>query len=490
MKVAKLNAKLHHRLNSKYSKNLYNHHRLGGDAIGSGTYGCVFRPPLHCENPVDTPDTSKYISKFMLKDEIIDELSEMRTIKNILLESKSLQFIEKYYILANDEDVCAITLDLKSKYGKQNIKDLESGLFGDKANCEHIYSSIDYVKKNIDKYGVLNLLDGGTDLFNFIDNTRFTKDTFTKLNNSLIDVLKNGIVEMNKLGIYHCDLKPGNLVYNNNNVRIIDWGMASIINTPITSLNLNSNINKIKLNGILYYGMPFSNVIITEPNNFKKILKKYNTPDKYKTYLKKKYKNKAELKYLTSLDSFNKKFNKDSKKTLSDIITDNLVDIVYSGESFENYIKNVYFPNADVFAFLQIYIYILEKLNTQKHFDTLKENIKLLINKYLLTSDYATKPYPLDIIVSDLKSLTGSYKSSVKKSSVKKKLKLKKKSSVKKTSVKKSSVKKSSVKKSSVKKDCKGLTEIECNKLENCIYARGSKRNFCRTKKNKKIKSN
>ncbi len=42
-------------------------------------------------------------------------------------------------------------------------------------------------------------------------------------------------------------------------------------------------------------------------------------------------------------------------------------------------------------------------------------------------------------------------------------------------------------KKSSGKKShkCKGLSEVECNKLDECIYSKGAKRQFCRTRKNK-----
>ncbi len=38
--------------------------------------------------------------------------------------------------------------------------------------------------------------------------------------------------------------------------------------------------------------------------------------------------------------------------------------------------------------------------------------------------------------------------------------------------------------------NCKGLSEEECKKLENCIYINGTKRKYCRTKKNKSKKTN
>ena len=37
----------------------------GGKVIGSGTYGCVFKPPLMCEDDTERP--KNYISKVMNK---------------------------------------------------------------------------------------------------------------------------------------------------------------------------------------------------------------------------------------------------------------------------------------------------------------------------------------------------------------------------------------------------------------------------------------
>jgi len=52
---------------------------------------------------------------------------------------------------------------------------------------------------------------------------------------------------------------------------------------------------------------------------------------------------------------------------------------------------------------------------------------------------------------------------------------------------KKPTPKPASNKKSSGKKSlkCKGLNEADCNKLDDCIYTKGAKRQYCRTKKNK-----
>ena len=52
---------------------------------------------------------------------------------------------------------------------------------------------------------------------------------------------------------------------------------------------------------------------------------------------------------------------------------------------------------------------------------------------------------------------------------------------------KQSTPKSASKKQSSLQKSlkCKGLNEVDCNKLYECIYTKGAKRQYCRTKKNK-----
>ena len=55
---------------------------------------------------------------------------------------------------------------------------------------------------------------------------------FNNLNNSLIDLLENGIKVLNDINIYHCDIKAQNLTFNlnDNKIRLIDWGLAYIDN--------------------------------------------------------------------------------------------------------------------------------------------------------------------------------------------------------------------------------------------------------------------
>ena len=99
---------------------------------------------------------------------------------------------------------------------------------------------------------IINIPYGGVDLENYQDQRieyadaaslshilkKTYKETLNKsfayTNYALIDLLKNGIVEMNKRGLYHCDIKAGNILRDGKlkdehpKVRLIDWGLATI----------------------------------------------------------------------------------------------------------------------------------------------------------------------------------------------------------------------------------------------------------------------
>lgn len=56
-----------------------------------------------------------------------------------------------------------------------------------------------------------------------------TPDRVRQLNNHISTLLIHAVGPMNRLGVIHNDLKSENVMIDrNNNVRIIDWGLAGI----------------------------------------------------------------------------------------------------------------------------------------------------------------------------------------------------------------------------------------------------------------------
>ena len=435
----RLSKKLHNRLTSTVKKT--RHKRIdAGIAVASGTYGCVFRPPLQCKHGKQTKNT-KYVSKLMKTSSVLDEIKEVKAIKNQLLSNKvSEDYINKYYILANNKDICKINMDPTDRHGQSNINDLHSGLSSNgKTNCSHIYDSVTEVGDNSSKYRALNMIDGGDNLGEYLSKKKLTIGMFDKLNKNLIGLLEKGVVKMNSLGVYHCDLKSLNIV-SNDRIRIIDWGLSSTLKLPFDKKTFSMNRKKIQINSQMYYGLPFSNILVN--SNFSLLR---NT---YKTYLKHKYPGDAPSDYFTTLGLFNKDIK--CRRTLSEIAIENIAKVVFSREKEERFFNKVFLKNADIFGFLQLYIDIYNNIkhSHDKELRKVKENIKHLIVNYVLTSEYAIKPYVVTDIVNDLKNLSVQHRYS-------------------------------------------GINNVSCNKLsinkcrryKKCSLGKKGRRVFCRTKK-------
>ena len=86
---------------------------------------------------------------------------------------------------------------------------------------------------------------------------------------------------MHRLKIYHTDIKPQNLVWNKNTIKIIDWGLATI-DIPDNHYN------------IVHFNRPYESILLTLADGANKI--------KTEKYIQK------ELKKYTFISSFKKPF--------------------------------------------------------------------------------------------------------------------------------------------------------------------------------------
>jgi serine/threonine protein kinase len=114
--------------------------------------------------------------------------------------------------------------------------------------------------KNLNKLLALNMPYGGMDVSKIIKENWHNASKMIELNNSLCKLLEFGIIPMNKMGVYHCDLKSANILVREEEgvlyTRIIDWGLS-------TSYKEGEPIPKVLSNRPFQYNVPFSNVIFT-----------------------------------------------------------------------------------------------------------------------------------------------------------------------------------------------------------------------------------
>ena len=103
---------------------------------------------------------------------------------------------------------------------------------------------------------------GGIDIGDYIDekivlSRRVDFKRLISLNESLLDVLKNGIIPMNGEHIYHCDLKEANMLLGSDgNIRLIDWGLSC-------KYDGEDRVPAILDRRPFQYNVPFSNILFS-----------------------------------------------------------------------------------------------------------------------------------------------------------------------------------------------------------------------------------
>ena len=215
-------------LNGKIGRQVLNNYlqQLGGKFIGSGTYKCVFSPPIKCnrkskrygDKAGDSPNN--YVSTVMSVKDANDEIAEL---------NKLLPIIDP-----NGE----YTLNVLSKCKLGDLDAMEEPR-GDFAKCSSMETySGEYPYGNRKRSGAprdddlvqLIFHKGGVDLSvlykNILDsglNGIDVKDLLIGFTNVL-----NGVKKMSDAGYIHSDIKPPNILYNKDSKKyfLIDFGLA------------------------------------------------------------------------------------------------------------------------------------------------------------------------------------------------------------------------------------------------------------------------
>jgi serine/threonine protein kinase len=231
--------------------------KQGGKVLASGGFGCVFTPALKCQGKTkrDKNKISKLMTNKHAKEEY-DELSYVNSKLNVIPNYKN-------YFLIDDFTLCKptkLTQDDLKNYCECGALEKES-----------------ITKKNInnklDKLLAINMPYGGNTVEDFIINNKHYMQLI-KLNNKLLELLKNGILEMNKKHIYHSDIKASNILilmhdgnHRNNNiesadnmkVRLIDWSLT-VQYIPFKNNKFPNNWK----NRPLQFNVPFSIILFTD----------------------------------------------------------------------------------------------------------------------------------------------------------------------------------------------------------------------------------
>jgi len=217
--------------------------------IGEGGYGCVFYPPLNCEN---RPPTDKsMISKLQSVRDSEYEYKQLQKLKGIC--RKYIKNCDEHLIVEAqmcephltqkiiDENECELFSKIKKRIGKASRKSTLGTGKKTRRNKKR-YKKYSEREGRISKdFNIINMKYSGINLHKFIlKNVDFKNPkTFIYINNAIIDLYVEAVMVLNKNKIYHNDIKTSNiLIDDKGQIRLIDWGvMNEIIFRPRFDFN-------------------------------------------------------------------------------------------------------------------------------------------------------------------------------------------------------------------------------------------------------------
>jgi serine/threonine protein kinase len=212
---------------------------LGGKLFDQGVYGCIFTPPLECENksqnPSEESSNSTILSKLILAPAANQEWTIMKKIQKIPLW--------KNYFVVSESSPCIPAPIQKDK----NITD-----------CKVLDNY------SLSNFRIINLPYAGTPLTTY----RININTFDFM--AFITHFIEAGALLNLFGIVHRDIHQGNILIDNEQIpRIIDYNLSILVNQPITidklkhkyNFNLGQEPPDSTLVNAVYTGYKYQNVI-------------------------------------------------------------------------------------------------------------------------------------------------------------------------------------------------------------------------------------
>jgi hypothetical protein len=387
--------------------------------LASGGFGCVFRPALKCQGET-TRDPNK-VSKLMTTKHAKEELNEIENMKNKL---KGIPNYQDYY-LVEDFSICKpAELDEEDLQNFENCHALSKRKNKKRKNA-NTHLTVNDVNDNLGDLQILNMPFGGVPVDDFVKDNITNMHLMRELNNKLLDLLKHGIIPLNRNHIYHNDIKDSNVLVkmddheqNNNNMktRLIDWGLSC-------SYKPNDPLPKSWKNRPFQFNVPFSvilftdlfktsydtfklntntntNINATDDANVERFVKKYITAWKKK-------RGDGHMSYIKYIFKIMQQ-NGNSETYIVNYIGFIVKALLEDKMSLTDYLNNVFIKIMDVWGFVTLYIPLLDML--YKNSNNLSEsdkNIYALLIKVFMTYLYSPRIEEINIndLVNDLEKI-------------------------------------------------------------------------------------
>jgi hypothetical protein len=371
----------------------------GGKVIAFGSSGCVFYPALKCQGTSEAPNT---VSKLMGNREATKEYENIMHIRSKIL---SIPNLEDYFLL----DVAQCKPDLLTKY---QLEDL--------SKCKSLFANVD-INKSIGDFTVLNMPNGGPPIDDYIyDNGSFQK--IYDVHSGLSQLLVNGIIPMNQLNIFHCDIKDSNvLIGSDKKVKLIDWGLYTdyepFIDAPFPQTWRNRPFQ---------YNVPFSVILFTDlfTEKYEKFIKDGSSDVKLfaTEYVNSWMKERPTGHYQFINETMNLLFSnelddvseEDMPKIIEtqitmDYIVSYIVDVlVHFTDRLREYLDTVFIRIVDIWGLISAYHPILEVLSNN-YSKLTKGEMKIFKQLQFIFVEYLYNPRhePIDmnVLLNDMDDL-------------------------------------------------------------------------------------
>lgn len=391
----------------------------GGKVIASGGFGCIFEPALQCQDDNYQENNNNQVTKLMISKYAKDEFNQIQKYKTML---RIIPNYENYFLLNN------FKLCKPRKLKKNDLKNYSR-------KCKALKKkgiNVNNINNSLDKLMAINMPNGGIDVDKFVEDY-FITSNIIKLNNSLIDLLVNGIIPMNKLNIYHCDIKDGNILVDmletGLKTRLIDWGLSIVVD------NSKRGIPRKLYRRPFQFNVPFSSVLFNKDflNLYNNFLNYNKTPDYFQIrefvinyiFIWNEIRGSG---HLSAINDIMKKLSiRDLPAIKKEKIKNHFIeyDFTYyyiieylsqilhkytnNGEiNLMSYFEKVFLKNIDIWGFTMVYIVLYEKL--YKSYNSLNEYQMEFINKikYIIIHflfENPTNPINVTYLVNELTNL-------------------------------------------------------------------------------------
>lgn len=397
---------------------------MSHDVIGKGSFGCVLKPAVLCndllnqeEKESEERENTHKISKLMRTKDATIEMDKLNSIKQLLHD---LPNYDDYFIL--DVQLC--------KPKKSNGAVLKRcGLPG--TLYQHPYI-------------ILNMLDGGLHLDHIFDdiynNDHQSVYRLEDIHHKLVELFQYAIMPMNERGVYHCDIKALNILYDQetNKIKLIDWGYGYIVKNDHPQI-----IPHVYYDFSFHYNFPFGTVLLStyfaeEYEVFFQEYKDekyadflfhfviyfiYNIIDKYQPRLiwefDSMFKNYGIFKF-GEVEIINNEYKEHSWYPYNQTI--HIIAYILAGiirnENFCNrnrkfipllYFQRRYLHDVDVYGFLSIYLELLNYRDKNTIRTTpMRDNIKAMLRTHLYSFENQHQEINKEEVLANLQQLLSS----------------------------------------------------------------------------------